>query len=71
MGITENLKRASKQRDELIATDLLITARSSSRSNEKFSDHYRTNMMRVKPSQWKGGLLNAGPQVGFGNDLTS
>lgn len=28
MGITENLKRASKQRDELIATDLLITAKS-------------------------------------------
>ncbi|MCT4781615.1 MULTISPECIES: spore coat protein [Exiguobacterium] len=28
MGITENLKRASKQRDELIATDLLVTAKS-------------------------------------------
>lgn len=28
MSITENLKRASKQRDELIATDLLVTAKS-------------------------------------------
>ncbi|WP_138858844.1 spore coat protein [Exiguobacterium mexicanum] len=28
MGITENLKRASKQRDELIAVDMLITAKS-------------------------------------------
>lgn len=28
MGITEDLKRASKQRDELIATDLLVTAKS-------------------------------------------
>lgn len=28
MGITENLKRASKQRDELIAADMLITAKS-------------------------------------------
>lgn len=32
MGITENLKRASKQRDELIATDLLITAKSAVRA---------------------------------------
>lgn len=28
MGITENLKRASKQRDELIAADMLITVKS-------------------------------------------
>ena len=32
MGITENLKRASKQRDELIATDMLITAKSAVRA---------------------------------------
>lgn len=32
MSITANLKRASKQRDELIATDLLITAKSAVRA---------------------------------------
>lgn len=32
MSITENLKRASKQRDELIATDLLVTAKSAVRA---------------------------------------
>ncbi|WP_214844359.1 spore coat protein [Exiguobacterium sp. s150] len=32
MGITENLKRASKQRDELIAADMLITAKSAIRA---------------------------------------
>lgn len=32
MGIQENLKRASKQRDELIATDLLVTAKSAVRA---------------------------------------